>query len=224
MRPVSDQSVLPDEKKVFRILIADDHAIVRIGLAILIKNMDNSIHIEEATDGESVIRQLKSGLFDLLILDINMPGTESFSLTRYLKEEFPPLKILVFTINQEVLFAKRFLKLGVHGYIIKQFNESEIGNAIRTIMDGHVYISDMLIGIISNDIIGNQKHNPFEKLSDREFGLVLQILKGYEVKEIAHTLHLNESTVRTHRSRIMKKLKLSGTVDLMNLAKQHNLL
>ena len=211
-------------EKQLNILIADDHAIVRIGLKIMIKHINSEINIEEAGDGKSVIQKLKSGTFDLLILDIHMPRTEPFSLTGYLLKEFPALKILLFTINKELLFAKRFLKLGVHGYIIKQSGESEISNAIQKILEGQVYISDLLSEIISNDLINHKNDNPFEQLSDREFEVVLQILKGHSVSEIAETLHLNKSTVGTHKSRILNKLGLSNTLELHSLAKQYNVL
>ena len=212
------------EQKTHRILIADDHAIVRIGIRILIKNMDSNALVEEAVNGESVIRKLKTDDYDLLILDISMPRTESFSLTNYILKEFPSLKVLIFTINQEAFFAKRFLKLGVHGYMIKESKETEVQEAIRTILNGQIYVSDALSGILSDEVMGTHEENPFEKLSDREFELILQILKGYPVAEIADTLHLNKSTIGTHKSRIMKKLKLSNTIELMNLAKAHNII
>jgi len=224
MDPLLKQPPSQFEKKSLHILIADDHAIVRIGLKIMIRHINSGIYMEEAVDGNSVIQKLKSGTFDLLILDINMPRTESFSLTGYLLKEFPALKILVFTINQELLFAKRFLKLGAHGYMIKKSGEPEIRQAIEKILDGQIYVSDLLSEIISNDLINQKEDNPFERLSDREFEVVLQILKGYTVSEIAETLHVNRSTVGTHKSRILNKLGLSNTLELHSVAKKHNIL
>jgi two-component system, NarL family, invasion response regulator UvrY len=224
MDPLLKQSPSQTEKIPLHILIADDHAIVRIGLKIMIKHINSAINIEEAVDGKSVIQKLKSGTFDLLILDINMPRTESFSLTGYLLKEFPALKILVFTINQELLFAKRFLKLGAHGYMTKKSGEPEIRQAIQKILEGQIYVSDLLSEIISNDLINHREDNPFEQLSDREFEVVLQILKGYTVSEIAETLHVNRSTVGTHKSRILNKLGLSNTLELHSVAKKHNIL
>ena len=224
MDPLLKQSPSQTEKIPLHILIADDHAIVRIGLKIMIKHINSAINIEEAVDGTSVIQKLKSGTFDLLILDINMPRTESFSLTGYLLKEFPALKILVFTINQELLFAKRFLKLGAHGYMTKKSGEPEIRQAIQKILEGQIYVSDLLSEIISNDLINQKEDNPFERLSDREFEVVLQILKGYTVSEIAETLHVNRSTVGTHKSRILNKLGLSNTLELHSVAKKHNIL
>jgi DNA-binding NarL/FixJ family response regulator len=175
-----NQSIPQTDKRPLHILIADDHAIVRIGLMILIRQMDSDIIMEEASDGESVIRKL--------------------------------------------LFAKRFLKLGAHGYMIKQSREPEIKLAIEKILNGNVYVSDMLAEIISNDLIRQKETNPFEDLSDREFEVLLQILKGYSVSEIAEILHLNKSTVGTHKSRILHKLKLTNSLQLLSLAGQYNLL
>jgi len=208
----------------YSILIADDHAIVRIGLRILINNIDADIHIEEAVNGEAVIGKLKSRSFDLLILDVNMPQTESFSLADYLRKQFPSLKILIFTMNQEVSFAMRFIKLGVHGYLFKQTVEAEIQSAIRRIREGHIYISDFFSELISSEVLSRREVNPFEGLSDREFEVTLQILKGYSMSEIARTLHLNRSTVGTHKSRVMKKLRLTNTIELINLARKHKII
>jgi two-component system, NarL family, invasion response regulator UvrY len=210
-----DQSVATAESKGPRILIADDHSIVRVGLSVLIRNILDHAHIEEAIDGDEVVKALRSASFDLLVLDMNMPNTESFSLTRYLRKEFPLLKILIFTINKEVFFAKRCLRMGVQGYVIKQGGEAEVKDAIRAILQGHTWFSDTLIELVSNNLIGATRHNPFERLSDREFELILQILKGHAVTDIAATLHMTESTVRTHKSRIMKKLRLSGPLSFI---------
>ena len=224
MTRTPDPCLPQPEKRTLDILVADDHAIIRIGLKVIIKNILGDVHIDEAIDGESVIRKLKSEPFDLLILDINMPRTEPFSLTNYLLNEFHMLKLLIFTVNQELNFAKRFLQMGVHGYVSKQSKQEELGWAIQKILAGQTYISEHLSEIISNELVSPKNDNPFMDLSDREFEVVLQILKGYSVNEIATTLHLNRSTVGTHKSRILKKLGLSNIMDLHSLAKRHNVL
>ena len=173
------------------ILIADDHSIVRAGLKLLISSSIQNVTTDEAEDGEAVIGKMKSAPFDLLILDINMPHTESFSLTTYLLKEYPGLKIIIFTMNQELFFAKRFLKIGAHGYLNKYSKESEIKYAIQKVLGGKRYISDNLAEILSGDLTKKPKDNPFEDLSDREFEVVLQMLKGSSVSEIANTLSLH---------------------------------
>ena len=190
----------------------------------MVKNVDIDIDVDEAIDGKTIIAKLKTGIFNLLILDINMPHTESFSLSAYLLKEFPSLKVLIFTVNPELIFAMRFLRLGVHGYLLKASDEPEIMDAIRTVMAGDVYVSLSLSNAIAAELINSQSQNPFNSLSDREFELTLQILKGYSVHEIAEILHLNRSTVGTHRSRVMKKLGITNAIDLINIAKKHNII
>jgi two-component system invasion response regulator UvrY len=206
------------------ILIADDHSIVRAGLKLLINSSIRDVSIDEAEDGEAVIKKMKSAPFDLLILDINMPHTESFSLTAYLLKEYPGLKIIIFTMNQEVFFAKRFLKIGAHGYLNKYSKEAEIKYAIQKVLSGKRYISDNLAEILSGELTRKKKDNPFEDLSDREFEVVLQMLKGSSVSEIANTLSLHKSTVGTHKTRILDKLKISNTVELINLARLYEII
>ena len=206
------------------ILIADDHSIVRAGLKLLIGTSIQDVNLEEAEDGETVIKKMKSGHFDLLILDINMPNTESFSLTAYLLKEYPALKIIIFTMNQEIFFAKRFLKIGAHGYLNKYSKDPEIKYAIQKVLGGKRYISDNLAEILSGEFTKKQKDNPFEDLSDREFEVVLQMLKGSTVSEIANILSLHKSTVGTHKTRILDKLKISNTVELINLARLYEII
>src|ERR1700722_17388146 len=138
------------------ILIADDHSIVRAGLKLLINSSIRDISIDEAEDGEAVIKKMKSAVFDLLILDIIMPHTEFFSLTPYLLKEYPVLKI------------------GAHGYLNKYSKEAEIKYAIQKVLGGKRYISDNLAEILSGELTRRKKDNPFEDLSDREFEVVLQ--------------------------------------------------
>jgi two-component system invasion response regulator UvrY len=219
-----DQFYAQPEKRPLHVLIADDHAIVRIALRMIIKKDYPVVAIEEAVDGETLIRKLKTAPFDLLILDINMPLTESFSLTRFILKEFPAVKVLIFTINKEFIFAKRFLKLGAHGYLVKESKEPEISDALQKILSGQVYISDWLAAVMSGNRDHPRSENPFEALSDREFEVVLQILRGYSVNEISGTLHLNASTVGTHKSRILNKLRLANTLELHGLARQHHII
>jgi len=224
MNPILHQTSPQKENRVFNILVADDHAIVRVGMTVLIRAVYGEVNIEEAEDGESVIRKLKSGSFDLLILDINMPQTEPLSLTGYLIKEFPSLKILIYSVSQEIFFAKRLLRLGAHGYIIKQSRESEIRYAIQQVLEGHIYISDFIAEAISYEQIRNKKDNPFEQLSDREFEVALQILKGNPVSVIADTLNLNKSTIGSHKAMILRKLHLSNAMELMHLAKEYKII
>jgi DNA-binding NarL/FixJ family response regulator len=223
MHPILNKSRLQPHKGPSRILIADNHAIVRIGLKLMIGNLDQRIHTDEASDGESIIAKLKSSHFDLLIIDVNMPDTESFSLSAYLLKEFPSLRIMIFTTSQEAPFAIRFLKQGIHGYLLKGSEETEIESALRTVIQGKIYIGDWLAQAISEEQITPGTKTPFDVLSNRELEVTLQILQGNTIHKIAETLHLNRSTIGTHKSRVMKKLGVTTTIELIELARIHGL-
>jgi len=218
------RSILLPHKEPYRILVADDHVIVRIGLKQIISSLDHHLHIDEASDGASVIAKLNTGNFDLLILDINMPDTESLSLSAWLLKEFPLLRIIIFTMSQEPPFAIRFLKMGVHGYLLKESGETEIQSAIRTVMQGNVYVGDWLAQAISEEQVTPGAKTPFDALSNRELEVTLQILQGHTFRKISEILHLDRSTIGTHKSRIMKKLGVSSTIELINLARTHGII
>lgn len=210
-------------KDTFCILLADDHAIVRVGLRIVIGKLDPTIQVDEASDAESIIFKLRSNPFDLLILDINMRNLESFRFISRIRREFPALLLLIYTLNNELIFASRFLQIGVHGYLLKEATEAEILDALNAIISGKIYISDAL----ARQLIGQRGRgliHPFDALSNREFEVVLLLAKGNPTAEIARALHVSPSTVGTHKNRIMKKLKLSNTIELLDLAREYRLL
>jgi len=208
----------------YSVLLADNHAVVRMGLKTLIGNIDKNAVIDEAAGSTEIIAKLKNRRFDLLIIDINMRQMESFSLVGYIRRAFPTLNVLIFTMNDELLFATRFLRRGVKGFLHKQTNETEIEDAYFALRTGKTYISDALTRKISGHIFDNENLTPFEKLTDREFEVILQILGGNTPEQISKILHLNKSTVGTHKCRILKKLNVQNTVELMELAKRHKLL
>jgi two-component system invasion response regulator UvrY len=224
MKPtkIKTASNLPDTP--YSILLADGHAVVRMGLKTLISGFDKYARLQEVAAGRDVIAELKSRPFDLLILDINMRQMESFSLIAYIRRAFPSLRILIFTMNDELLFAKRFLRRGVRGYLHKQTEESEILAAYEAIRNGRIYISDSLTRRITGRIMDKEELTPFDRLTDRELEVILQILGGNSPEEISKILHLNKSTIGTHKFRIYKKLNVQGTVELMELARNSGLL
>jgi len=210
-------------KDAFCILLADNHAIVRVGLRLLIGNHDPEIQVDEASDIDGMIAKLESRTFDLLILDINMRHAESFRLINRIRRDFPAVHILIYTVNSELILATRFLRSGVRGYLLKESNATEILSALTTIMAGNIFISDSLARQLVDQKSAGLIH-PFDTLTDREFEVVLQWIKGNPTAEIAGILHLNTSTVRTHKNRIMKKLSVSNTIELLKLARDCRLL
>jgi DNA-binding NarL/FixJ family response regulator len=205
------------------VLLADDHAVVRMGLKVLIGKVDKNTLVDEMPASDGIVTRLRARRYDLLILDINIRQTESFSLIASIRLEFPLLKILIYTINDELVFGKRFLRWGVNGYLQKKTAESEIVTALREVRAGRIYLSDALSRMICGPESPQTPRTPFDHLTDREFEITLQLLRGNSPEAIAAILHMNRSTVGTHKSRILRKLNVQNTGDLLVLASRYHL-
>ena len=206
------------------LLLADDHFIIRRGLKLIIENFMPHSKIDEADDGDSTFEKIKENNYDLLILDVNMPNTDAFGLVSNILALKPALKILMFSMNDEEVYAKRYLKMGVMGYLKKDEPEAEIKKAIATVLNNKKYVSPGLSQILIEDLHSNNPENPFDRLSPREFEIVRHLIRGESVAEICQKLTLHSSTVGTHKARIFEKLKCSNIIDLNALAKVHNII
>jgi DNA-binding NarL/FixJ family response regulator len=206
------------------ILLVDDHVIIRQGLKIFISNIISFAEVDEAEGGDVAFQKIKKHDYDLLILDVNMPGTDSFGLVENILVVKPTSKILMLSMNPEEIYAKKYLKLGAMGYIGKDAPEEEIKSAIETVLNGKRYISASLSQVLAEQAIGRGLDNPFEKLSPQEFKIIQYMMKGDSVSEISNKLHLHTSTIGTHKARIFKKLNCKNVVDLNALARVHNIL
>jgi two-component system, NarL family, invasion response regulator UvrY len=206
-----------------RVLIADDHSIVRSGLKLLIKEIQPSFITDEAVDGDEVISLARSNDYALIILDINMPDTDAISLVCNLVAGNEAQKILIFSMNSEELYAKRYLKLGVRGYLSKDSKTSELKAAILSVMDGKTYISQKCKEYLHERIQSGNSENPFENLTDREMQIAKFFLLGYTYAEIQKTLNLHTSTIGTHKMRLLGKLNIKSLIDLGKLAKLYHL-
>jgi two-component system invasion response regulator UvrY len=204
------------------LLIADDHFIIRTGLKLIIENFMPRCKIAEAENGQSTFEQIKHNDYDLLILDINMPNTDSFMLVSNILALKPGVKILMFSMNDEAVYAKRYLKMGVMGYLKKDEPESEIRKAITTVLNNRRYISPGLGQALAEDLHSNAPENPFDNLSPREFEIVQHLIRGESVAKICQDLSLHASTVGTHKARIFDKLNCSNIIELNSLAKLHD--
>ena len=206
-----------------RFLIADDHVIVRAGLKTLIKELSPFAVFDEAANGDQVIDLVKVNNYDLIILDINMPDTDSIALVSNLFAYKQHSRILVFSMNAETLYAKRFLKLGVLGYLDKESPAEEIRKAIGTVLNGASYMSENLKRYFYEDMMAKRTDNPFEKLSNREIQIAKYLLQGYSYAEIKKTLNLHSSTIGTHKLRFFEKLNITNLFELRELAKIYQL-
>lgn len=204
------------------ILLADDHAILRAGLRIFISNHFSHSIIDETDNGDAAFKKIKEKDYQLIVLDVNMPQTDSFGLVSNIIALKPASNILMFSMNAEEIYAKKYLLLGAKGFLSKTSPESEMEKALDLVVRGQRYISPELNHVLTEDILGNKSINPFEKLSDREFEIVLHLLKGETHAEICSALFLQPSTVSTHKARLFEKLKCTNIIDLLSLAKVHN--
>jgi DNA-binding NarL/FixJ family response regulator len=201
-----------------KILIADDHLIVRTGLIFLIKEEFTEVEIDECRDGDNAWMKIQDSAYDLVILDISMPATDSFALLKNIFTLRPAQKILILTMNREDIYAKKFLRLGVKGFINKEADPSEIRKAIVSILNNKRYLSSRMKDTLTSEILEGIVQNPFEALSPRELEIMNHLIDGKNVSEIANLLLLHISTISTHKANIMQKLGVSNMIELSKMA------
>jgi DNA-binding NarL/FixJ family response regulator len=200
-----------------RILIADDHAIVRAGLSVLIREEFIQVEIDECRDGDGVWRKIQAGQYDLAILDISMPSFDSFGLIKNIFALRPDQKILILSMSSEDVYAKKYLDLGVRGFINKEADSAEIRRAIVCILNNKRYLSARLQDSLTREALEGRSENPFETLSHRELEIMNHLVDGKNVSEIAGILSVHISTISTHKAKIMQKLGVSSTVELSKI-------
>lgn len=206
-----------------RFLLIDDHVVVRSGLKLILFDLYKPCVIDEAEDGESALIKLKLHAYDLVILDIKMPNTNTFTLMEYMRNNYSNIKVLVFSMNSESIYAKRFLNAGARGFVNKVAPLDDIIKAINTVLNGKRYISETLLEVLAELGGDLKKENSFDSLSPREFEIVSMLLAGDGISQIAQQLNLQVSTVGTHKARIFEKLKVTNLLELKELANSFNL-
>ena len=208
-----------------KILIADDHAIVRKGLKQLLLEEYPSAKIEEVADGESLIAKVINEKWGVVICDLDMPGRSGLDIMRQIKEIAPKLPVLIVSIYPEDQYAIRVLKAGAAGYVSKDAATEELAEAVRRVLQGRKYISPSMAEIIAEDMGGpNSDKAPHEFLSDREFEVFKLIASGKSVSEIAEKLSLSSATVSTHRARILIKMNMKTNPELTRYALDNKLI
>jgi len=204
---------------VIRILIAEDHSIVRDGLKrILATTVDLKV-IGEAADGEAALALVKANDYDVVMLDMSMPGLSGIELIKQLKAEKPKLRILVLSMHGEQQYAARALKAGAAGYLNKDSAPELLLGTLRKIAGGGMHIGEAAAATL----LQTGDKPPHETLSDREFQVMRLLVEGLGPTEIAGQLHLSVKTVSTHKTRILEKLNLGGTAELVRYALEHKL-
>jgi two-component system, NarL family, invasion response regulator UvrY len=203
------------------IIIADDHSYIRRGLIQILKDEFPFAEIKEAADGDELIKAVEQNEWDLVISDLEMPGTNGLKALEHIHKIKPELPVLILSIYDEDLYAVRTLKAGASGYLNKNSVPEELINVIRLIQSGKKYINtetaEMLLKL-------KEKKLPHEMLSNREFSIFFLLAQGQSISQIADQLSIATTTVSTHRSRILEKLHFTNNADLTKYAIQHHLI
>jgi two-component system invasion response regulator UvrY len=203
-----------------KILLADDHSIIRSALRIIIENNIPGSVVEETIDADLVLEKIMENNYDLLILDINMPGINSVELINKIFSFNADVRIVIFSMNPTVPFEKIYLQLGAKGYLSKTFSHDEIITALHTVLAGGIYRSYPA----ETGDTKSSPANPFELLSPREFEIMQHLLHGKGVKEIYSQSGLAASTISTYKARIHAKLGTKNIMELISLAKAYNII
>jgi two-component system invasion response regulator UvrY len=206
-----------------RILIADDHDIVRRGMKEILCEEFPKAHISAVNDGAALLRNARNESWDIIISDLTMPGKNGLETLKQLKEEFPKIPVLILSMHPEYLYAIRALRAGASGYLSKESASEELVNAVRMILNGRKYITTAVAEKLAENLEQDATKELHEILSDREFDILKLIATGNTVSEISHLLSLSVSTVSTYRGRILLKMKLNSNADIAQYAIQNNL-
>jgi two-component system invasion response regulator UvrY len=206
-----------------KILIADDHAIVREGLKRIVAETADMVVADEAISGHEVLKKVRNNEYDVVILDISMPGRGGVDILKQLKGQKPDLPILILSMHPEEQYAVRVLKAGAAGYLTKESAPDELITAIKRVSRGRKYVSPSLAEKLAFDLERDTERPYHETLSDREYQVLCMIASGKRVQEIAEELCLSVKTVSTYRSRILEKMKMKNNAELMRYAIKHGL-
>lgn len=206
-----------------RIIVADDHGIVRMGLIQTIKRLLPDAIISEVEDFKSLYKAILKEELDLAIMDVNMPNGSIQEAIDYIKNHKPQLKILIFSSQDEELYAMRYLKMGAGGYLSKQSSSTVIETALTAMLSTGRYASeDVKEAMFLESLNGATKNSPFEALSDRELQIANKLAEGLPLKEISNQLNLHSSTISTYKNRLFEKLKIRSVPELVEILRLYN--
>ncbi len=207
-----------------RILIADDHTVVRKGLRQILLEGFPAAQIDEVADAEEMIKKVLSAEWDVVISDLSMPGRSGLEALQQIKQINPKLPVLILSIHPEEQYALRVLKAGAAGYLSKDMAPDELVNAVQRVMLGKKYITATIAEKLASVLDHDSDKSPHEYLSDREFSVLKLLATGKSVSEIAESLFLSVTTVSTYRARIMAKMNMKNNADLTLYAIENKLL
>ena len=207
-----------------RIVVADDHTIVREGLKQLLGAAEGFAIVGEAQNGHEVMERVRTLDFDLLLLDMSMPGKSGIELIKQVRAEKPRLKILVLSMHEEHQYAVRAIRAGASGYLTKESASRQLVEAIRKVAGGGAFSSAEVAQQLALGAMPDAKGLPHEALSDREFQIFRLIAEGKSVSDIAAQLNLSVKTVSTHKANVLQKMQLGSSAELVRYALNHRLI
>src|SRR3990167_1539724 len=212
------------ENGLIKVLIVDDHALVRMGIRRLIEDLPDMAVVAEAESGEQALLLVKSHTPDVVLLDMKMPGIDGWEVTRRLKKSAPKIKVIAVTaLNSEPL-PTRILQLGAMGYLTKDSGVDEMAAAIRKVSKGKKYLSAEIAQKMAINSLAAIEDSPFERLSEREMQVMLMLTRGQGVQDIAARLFLSAKTINGYRYRMFQKLGIKNDVELTYLAMKHRVI
>lgn len=205
------------------VLIADDHAILRQGLRLILSETEDLVVAGEAEDGAEAIALSRQMHWDVFLLDVSMPNRDGIDTLKQLKKEFPRSPVLILSMHPEEQFAVRALKAGASGYLNKQSAPELLVTAIRQVAAGKKYVSPAVAQQLANAISDDNDKSPHERITDRELQVLSLIASGKTLTEVADVLNLGVATVSTYRARLLEKLRLRNTAELIRYGLEHGL-
>jgi DNA-binding NarL/FixJ family response regulator len=207
-----------------KLLIADDHPIVRNGIKEIILDFSPDCTIDEAEDAHQIVKKVITNDYDLIILDISMPGGGGLNALKQIKQAQSDTKVIMLSMYCDEQYINRSLKAGASGYLTKSVASEELEVAIRKVLSGEKYLSSEVASKMASFIYSDKEREKHELLSEREFQVFKLIVNGYKTSEIAKELHLSAKTVSTYRSRIMIKMDMSRNSELIHYAINNKLI
>jgi DNA-binding NarL/FixJ family response regulator len=205
------------------VLIADDHAIVRQGLKQILSETEDLLVTGEADDGAEALRLARQQTWDVFLLDVSMPNRNGIDTLKQLKKEFPRLPVLILSMHPEEQYAVRALKAGASGYLTKQSAPELLVTAIRQVASGKKYVSPAVAQQLAEAISDDTEKSPHERITDREYQVLVLISAGNTLTQIAENLNLGVATVSTYRARLLEKMGLKSTAELIRYGLEHGL-
>jgi two-component system invasion response regulator UvrY len=208
----------------YRILLIDDHAVLRRGTREFLQALPEVQTIGEAASAQAALTQLRQATWDLVLMDLSLPDMHGLQLFTHIREALPQQKVLVFSMYPEEQYGVRLLRNGASGYLSKESDPSELLVAVRKIMGGGRYVSPSLGELLLQTLDVVTEGLPHERLSPREFEIFLLIAQGVGLTQMATQLHLSKKTVSTHRAHVLEKMEMHHNAELMRYAFEHHLI